>query len=136
MTNRYKFAVVFWFTLFHEIGHIINGDIEDKLVDYGFVENEAEKRADEFAINTLTDSDKYEQFVKSGDYSLNHINQFCFEIGVPNYILVGRLQKDGHFEYYHYSTEKVKYGIEDPRNFNVDVYGHNPCDSANDAGDL
>jgi HTH-type transcriptional regulator/antitoxin HigA len=113
MTNRYKFADVFWFTLFHEIGHIISGDIEDKLVDYGFVENEAEKRADEFATNTLIDSDRYEQFVKSGDYSLNHINQFCSEIGVPNYILIGRLQRDGHLEYYRYSTEKVKYEIED-----------------------
>ena len=28
MTTRRKFADEFWFTLFHEIGHILNGDFE------------------------------------------------------------------------------------------------------------
>ena len=39
MTTRRKYADIFWFTLFHEIGHIINGDIEDKLIDYDFTKN-------------------------------------------------------------------------------------------------
>ena len=54
MTTRRKFADMFWFTFFHEIGHIINGDIEDKLVDYDFAKGEAEDKADEFTANTLT----------------------------------------------------------------------------------
>ena len=52
MTIRRKFADVFWFTLFHEIGHIINGDIEDKLIDYDFAKSDVEDKADEYAANT------------------------------------------------------------------------------------
>lgn len=63
MTTRRKFADIFWFTLFHEIGHIINGDIEDKLIDYDFAKSEAEDKADEFAANTLIDAAEYESFV-------------------------------------------------------------------------
>ncbi|MBS4007860.1 MAG: hypothetical protein KGZ45_05480 [Clostridium sp.] len=54
MTLRRKFADVFWFTLFHEIGHIINGDIEDRLIDYEDIKNELEDRADEFGTSQNT----------------------------------------------------------------------------------
>lgn len=113
MTIRRKFADVFWFTLFHEVGHIINGDIEDKLIDYEFTESEAEDKANEFAANTLIDSEKYEQFVKRGDYSLRCIKQFCAEQNIPPYILIGRLQKDRLLKYHEYSTEKVRYELDE-----------------------
>lgn len=85
VTDRLKFADIFWFTLFHEIGHIIHGDFEDQLIDYESVDSDAEKRADEYAANTLISPDKYQQFVESEDYSLGQINHFCSEEGVPNY---------------------------------------------------
>jgi HTH-type transcriptional regulator/antitoxin HigA len=115
MTIRRKFADIFWFTLFHEIGHIINGDFEDKLIDYVFAESEAEDRANEFAANILIDSDKYEQFVKKGDYSLSSIQQFCSEQNIPSYTLIGRLQKDKHLKYHQYSTEKIRYELDEIR---------------------
>ena len=77
MTIRRKFADVFWFTLFHEIGHILNGDIDDRLIDYEFTRNEAEDRADRFAANTLIDPDQYHIFVKTNDFSLPKIRQFA-----------------------------------------------------------
>ncbi len=112
MTNRHKFADIFWFILFHEIGHIINDDIVDQLIDYESMDNEAEERANEFASNTLIESGKYKRFLEKGEYSLDQINRFCEEIGVPNYILIGRLQKDGYLKYHHYAPEKIKYEIE------------------------
>ena len=111
MTTRYKYADVFWFSFFHEIGHIVNRDIEDKLIDYDFTENEAEDRADKFAENTLINAKEYDSFVKKGDYSLPHIKQFCAEQNIPPYILIGRLQRDEHLEYYRYSGEKVRYEL-------------------------
>lgn len=109
MTTRRKFADIFWFTLFHEIGHIINGDIEDKLVDYDFTESEAEDRADEFAANTLIDAEEYQNFVERADFSLLCIKRFCAEQNIPPYILIGRLQRDKHLKYHQYSAEKVRY---------------------------
>jgi HTH-type transcriptional regulator/antitoxin HigA len=111
MTIRRKFADIFWFTIFHEIGHIINGDIEDKLIDYDFIEGESEDRADEFAANTLIDAEKYDNFVEKGCFSLLCIKRFCAEQDIPPYILIGRLQRDKHLKYYQYSAEKVRYEL-------------------------
>jgi len=113
MTVRRKFADVFWFTLFHEIGHILNEDIEDKLIDYEFVRNDVENRADEFAANALINSDLYNSFVKSGDFSLMRINQFCAEQNIPSFILIGRLQKDEYLKYHEYSREKIRYELDE-----------------------
>ncbi len=109
MTTRRKFADIFWFTFFHEIGHIINGDVEDKLIDYDFTKSEAEDRADKFAANTLLDAEEYDKFVQKRDYSLPNIKRFCAKQNIPPYILIGRLQKDKHLRYYQYSDEKVSY---------------------------
>jgi HTH-type transcriptional regulator / antitoxin HigA len=113
MTVRYKFADIFWFTLFHEIGHIINDDIKEKLIDYDFTKNDIEVRANEFAKNALIDSEKYKQFIKKGDFSLISINQFSCENEIPNYILIGRLQKDELLNYNQYSSEKIRYVLEE-----------------------
>ena len=48
MTIRGAFADIFWFTLFHEIGHLINGDCSTMLVDYDFNDSSKEKDADAF----------------------------------------------------------------------------------------
>ncbi len=112
MTLRRKFADVFWFTLFHEIGHIINGDIEDRLIDYEDTKNELEDRANEFAANTLIAQEMYDAFVKIGDYSLPRIQHFCSGQGIPPYILIGRLQRDKHLEYHQYVQEKIKYELD------------------------
>ncbi len=113
MTTRRKFADIFWFTFFHEIGHIINGDIEDKLVDYDFAKGEVEDRADKFAANTLIDPADYERFVAKKDFTLPSIQRFSAQQNIPAYILIGRLQRDGCVKYYHYSGEKVKYVLRE-----------------------
>jgi HTH-type transcriptional regulator/antitoxin HigA len=113
VTDRQKFADIFWFTLFHEIGHVIHGDFEDQLIDYESVDSDVEKRADEYATNALIRPDEYQRFVESENYSLDHINYFCSEVGVPNYVLIGRLQKEGFLRYNQYVSEKARYEIED-----------------------
>lgn len=112
MTTRQKFADIFWFTFFHEIGHIINGDIEDKLIDYSFSKGEVEDRADKFASNTLIEEDEYRNFINNRDFSILAIKQFSNSQDIPAYILIGRLQKEKHIRYTQFSREKVKYEIE------------------------
>lgn len=110
MTKRGKYADIFWFTLFHEIGHIINNDFEKNLVDYNNVDNENEERANQFAANILIDKVEYERFIKQGDYSIQTINKFCEINEIPIYILIGRLQKEKYLEYsQQYENYKVKY---------------------------
>lgn len=113
MTVRQKFADIFWFTLFHEIGHIINGDLKTNLIDYSDTKNELEEKADEFAKKNLIDTKKYTRFVNSEDYSLSNINQFSAKNKIPNYILIGRLQRDGYLKYNRYTQEKVRYKLKE-----------------------
>lgn len=113
MTLRRKFADVFWFTFFHEIGHIINGDIKDRLIDYEGIENEIETKANQFAADLLIDSEKYKEFLDFGDFSIPMINKLCEELKIPAYILIGRLQKDEYLDYANYSNQKIKYNLDD-----------------------
>ncbi|NLC53369.1 MAG: HigA family addiction module antidote protein [Firmicutes bacterium] len=116
MTVRRKFADVFWFTLFHEIGHILNGDIRGRLIDYEFTKGELEDRADEFAANTLIDPEHYRILIEKGDFSLPHLQRFCSEQNIPTFILIGRLQRDGILKYHQYSEEKTRYNLDITKN--------------------
>lgn len=109
MTTRRKFADIFWFTFFHEIGHIMYNDIESKLIDYDFAKGEAEDRADKFAADTLIDAKDYGEFVLKKDFSLPSIKRFCTRRNIPPYILIGRLQRDKLIGYNKFSMEKIKY---------------------------
>ena len=46
MTIRKGRADIFWFTLFHEIGHILNGDIKQKFIDFDSTQSDMEAKAD------------------------------------------------------------------------------------------
>lgn len=92
-------ADCFWFTLFHELGHIANGDIgpSGSLVDSDTsADSEIERRADAFARGTLIDDEDYADFERSGDFSDHAIAAFAKAQNVPAWIAKGRLQRDGH----------------------------------------
>lgn len=94
LTLRRERADIFWFTLFHEIGHIINGDVQHRLVDFNRVQSEAEIKADCFASETLLDAREYKKFVLNNDFSLPAIESFANSQNVKDYIVIGRLQSD------------------------------------------
>ena len=109
MTIRQSYADIFWFTLFHEIGHILNGDIEYNKIDY-YIENETkENEADVFAKNILIDEKKYKKFIYNGDFSRKKIIEFAKEQKVQPFIIVGRLQKDKKIDYSKYNDLKIRY---------------------------
>lgn len=94
MTIRQSFSDIFWFTLFHEIGHLLNDDFYDQYIDYSFVESESEKRADLFARNTLINEDDYKEFMKQGKFSINMISKFAKTQNVIPGIVIGRIQNE------------------------------------------
>ena len=109
MTIRQSRADIFWFTLFHEIGHIVNGDIKNKFIDFDSVQSDTEAKADAFARDTLMDAQEYKKFVVQRDYSLNAIDLFSKKQGVESYIVIGRLQSDRILEWNQYSDRIVYY---------------------------
>lgn len=99
MTIRYKWADIFWFTLFHEIGHILNHKrrlviLEGESDDPQYLKMEGE--ANRFAAKVLIPSSEYNKFVERGRFYKDDIRAFATHIGVSPGIVVGRLQNDNY----------------------------------------
>lgn len=95
MTLRQKFADIFWFTLFHEIAHILNGDTKREFIDFDSVSGEAESKADSMAGEFLIDPKAYRSFVGIEGYRQPHgIEDFARQQNVRDYIVQGRLMKE------------------------------------------
>ena len=94
MTLRQSFSDIFWFTLFHEIGHLINGDFNNQFIDYQFIESEEEENADNFAKNTLINQNDYERFIKNNNMNYKEIEKFAKSQKVIPSIVIGRIQND------------------------------------------
>ena len=94
VNDRRHYADTFWFTLFHEIGHILKGD-------FGIsVNGEIEDEADLYAQSTLIPQDQYERFLgKTRIFDERSIRAFASSIDRDPGIVLGRLQKDGKVSY-------------------------------------
>lgn len=95
MTIRQKFADIFWFTLFHEIAHVLNGDTKNIFVDFSTVSSEMEAKADRLASKLLIDAEAYNRFLKEGRYkTVKGVEAFAESQKVREYIVLGRLMKE------------------------------------------
>ncbi|MGN1394564.1 MAG: ImmA/IrrE family metallo-endopeptidase [Succinivibrionaceae bacterium] len=110
LTIRRARADTFWFTLFHEIAHVINGDYKKVFVDFDAVSNENELKADKWARDFLIPKDKYSDFVKSHkSISWESIENFAKEINVQPFIVLGRLQKDQILDWSNFASKVAMY---------------------------
>ncbi len=112
MTIRKAYADIFWFSLFHELGHLVNGDLsKSSFIDIDGLDPKKENAADLFAANALLDQNDYEKFTQSykkqAAYTL--IEDFAKKQHVMPYIVIGRMQKENIIGYEQYSNEKKRY---------------------------
>lgn len=108
MTIRGKDADRFWFSLFHEFGHIILGHINSS--EGISCENETE--ADNFARECLIPSKSFEEFVKNNSFTKKSIIDFSKKIGIASGIVVGRLQKERFIPFNRFNDLKIKYELK------------------------
>ena len=109
MTIRGAYADIFWFSLFHEIGHLLNGDIGDSnFVDFTNSNSDMEQLADKFARQTLIAEDAFTNFMKRQNLTEIDIVKFAKQQNVQPFIVVGRIQK-GKDNFKLFSNLKVKY---------------------------
>lgn len=93
----------FWFTLFHEFGHLVNGDYG---VSYNY---DIEDEADRFAKDMLIDKDKYTAFIKNSEFTIENVKEFAKSISRDPGIVVGRLQKDNYISFSDYKMNQLKH---------------------------
>lgn len=100
LNDRFKYADSFWFSLFHEIKHVLQKKKTKVIIrcdgDLSELDEEFEKEADDFATETLIPSEKYFKcFLGKGKYiSKKDVEHFAQYIGIHPGIVVGRLQHD------------------------------------------
>ncbi|MGN6686420.1 MAG: ImmA/IrrE family metallo-endopeptidase [Actinomycetales bacterium] len=86
----------FWFTLFHEIAHVLLDDRGDVFIESAGSSNDVddrERRADEFAGEVLIPSAQVPELARLR--SLEEVREFALRIGVSPGVVVGRLHHDG-----------------------------------------
>jgi HTH-type transcriptional regulator/antitoxin HigA len=107
LTVRGKYADNFWFSLFHEIHHVIAGHISH--AEGMTIKEEAE--ADDFAKNTLIEQMAFDSFIESHCYTKTCIIAFANRIDISPGIVLGRLQKENYIPYSQLNEIKEKYEI-------------------------
>ena len=107
LTARGKDADKFWFSLFHELAHIILGHIDQ----INGTTDEDENDANNWSSNTLISKDEYREFVGKGCFSAPSICRFAKQQGIAPGIIVGRLQKEEYIEHNMFNNLKEHYEI-------------------------
>ena len=105
VNDRRHYADTFWFTLFHEIGHVLNGDLGITF------KNEAEDDADLYAQRSLIPEDAYIEFKNQNQsFTEDVIRRFADAIDQDPGIVYGRLQIDGKIPYTEtYLSDKLRH---------------------------
>jgi HTH-type transcriptional regulator / antitoxin HigA len=96
LTLRYRVDDQFWFSLFHEIGHLLEGGRRPEVLE-GLDEDltrEDEVAANDFARETLLPTRDYDDWVGRTSIDREAIREFAARQGVAPGIVVGRLQRD------------------------------------------
>lgn len=102
LTDRYKRYDSFWFTLFHELGHIIlHGKKEVFLegVNYSDKDEEKEHEANTFAAEWLLSSEEEEIIIRRGEATPSEIKKWAKEFGTHHSVIIGRLQHRGYLSF-------------------------------------
>lgn len=100
ISDRGKKDDILWFTLFHEIAHLIMHSKKEVFIDGdNELKSSIEKEADDFAKNTLISKNAYDDFIKINIINEKTIRKFSKDNNIIPGILVGRMQKEGIIGY-------------------------------------
>jgi HTH-type transcriptional regulator/antitoxin HigA len=106
LSLRHKWSDIFWFTFFHEAGHLLLHSKKQAFINDVGEHSGVEQEADAFASQTLIP----ERYVAElADLtSLDDVIDFSVRVGVAPGIVVGRLQHEGRWPYGQGNTLKQR----------------------------
>jgi len=102
MSLRGSWADIFWFSLFHELGHVLLHDKRTTFLENGASDSawkKQEDEADNFSQKTLIPEKKFQVFVQSMDFSTLSIKKFAESIDIAPGIITGRLHHEKLLSY-------------------------------------
>lgn len=111
LSLRYKWEDQFWFSFFHEAGHILNDSKKGVFINTGKDGDPGEDKANQFAADFLIPPDKAGRvpFLKS--YS--QVRALADELGISPSIVIGRFQREtGKWSYFNKLRRKLAWADE------------------------
>lgn len=114
LSGRYKSSDHFWFSFFHEAGHILKHGKREVSVDAFKRKGKdlREEEADAFARDMLIPSEPFKRFVAKRDYSAAAIQAFAEQVGIAAGVVVGRLQHDIELPWAHVFNKSIKLPLD------------------------
>jgi len=93
MSARYLSDDHFWFTLFHEIGHLLlHSESGQIFIEGNCEESVEENEADEFARNLIIPQEHFDEFMALTAKEWRKFPRFAKKIGISTGLLVGQMQ--------------------------------------------
>ena len=101
LSLRHKMDDHFWFSFFHEAGHLLKDSKKKVYLDGadGAPSCDVEDEANRFACDMLLPPDAYRRFVAAERYNEKTVTEFAGKVGVAAGVVVGRLQHDRHIPF-------------------------------------
>lgn len=100
LSLRYRTNDHFWFTFFHEAGHIFLHGKKELFLEYNNgLDDEKEQEANHYSQNKLIPEKAMTRFIVNGDFTKNSIISFAKEVEIAAGIVVGQLQHRGLVDY-------------------------------------
>jgi HTH-type transcriptional regulator / antitoxin HigA len=110
LSLRFKSNDHFWFSFFHELGHILLHGKNDSFLDYdNNPSSKKEIEADEFAANSLIPINEWSKFIQKSKFTHDYVSNFASEIDIAPGIIVGRLQKENYIPFSYLNKLKKYY---------------------------
>lgn len=92
LNTRGAYSDIFWFSFFHELGHILLHGVKERFVDYqNKIKDDKEKEADRFAADTLVPLEDYKQLLSTKPITRIAVESFARIKGIHHSIVFGRL---------------------------------------------
>ncbi|MEN6414702.1 MAG: HigA family addiction module antitoxin [Veillonellales bacterium] len=111
LSLRGAYADIFWFTLFHEIGHLVMGHSK-KETFINFLKQDPkdtqEQEANRFAADRLIPPAEYKKLMSISP-TIYQITAFAEQLGIDQGIVAGRLCNDNVYQWRQLSSLRKKY---------------------------
>ncbi|WP_024547175.1 ImmA/IrrE family metallo-endopeptidase [Picosynechococcus sp. NKBG15041c] len=106
LSLRYKKDDHFWFSFFHEAGHILLHGKKEVFIEDEDCKTDKETEADNFAEELLIPKKIWNEIADIFPYSAEIIETYAEELDISPGIIVGRLQKEGKLPWTHLNKLK------------------------------
>lgn len=110
MSLKGKTSDIFWFSFFHELGHILLHNKREMFLENGYNTPELQQQeheADAFARDFLIPMKEFEAFAMSGSFTKATVTTFAESLSIKPSIVIGRLSHDGLIPYNHYLRREL-----------------------------